>query len=210
MTVRQAYLESAAVATTLLAHPAVAGRWDAPSVLAKLGVGGLTAHLVSQLTQVPPVLDAQTVDEPISLAEHFARSAWTDGDIDSEVNTYIRGMAEDAATAGASALTLAADTALTQLRQRLPAEPSQRVIQLPWGPWALSLDDYLITRLLELAVHCDDLAASIGVNTPALPAGAFDTVIGVLCRMATRRHGQAALIRTLSRAERAPKTIAAL
>ena len=210
MTVREAYLESAAVATTLLAHPAVAERWDAPSVLAKLRVGGLTAHLVSQVTQVPPVLGAQIVDQRISLPEHFARSTWTDGDIDSEVNTYIRGMAEEAATAGAPALITAAGAALTRLRRRLPAEPAERVIQLPWGPWALSLDDYLITRLLELAVHCDDLAASLGVNTPAFPAGAFDAVIGVLCHLATRRHGQAALIRTLSRAERAPKTIAAL
>jgi hypothetical protein len=210
VTLREVYLESAAVATTLLAHPAVAERWDAPSVLAKLRVGGLTAHLVSQVTQVPPVLSAPIVDERISLPEHFARSTWTDGDIDSEVNTYIRDMAEQAAAAGAPALRAAAGTALTQLQQQLPTEPPERVIQLPWGPWALSLDDYLITRLLELAVHCDDLAASIGVTTPALPAGALDTVIGVLCQIAARRHGHTALIRTLSRAERAPKTIAAL
>jgi hypothetical protein len=210
VTVREVYLESAAVATTFLAHPAVAERWDAPSVLARLRVGALTAHLVSQVTQVPPVLGAPIVDQRIALPEHFARSTWTDGDIDSEVNTYIRRTAGEAANAGAPALTAAAGTALTELRQRLPAEPAERVIQLPWGPWALSLDDYLITRLLELAVHCDDLAASIGVNTPALPPACFDTVIGVLCQLAARRHGQAALIRTFSRAERAPKTIAAL
>lgn len=210
MTVREVYLESAAVATTFLTHPAVAERWDTPSALAKLRVGGLAAHLVSQVTQVPPVLDARIVHERISLQEHFARSTWTDGDIDSEVNTYIRATAEDAATAGARVLAAEAVTALTELRQRLPNEPAERVIQLPWGPWALSLDDYLITRLLELAVHCDDLAASVGVSTPALPAGGLDTVIGVLCQMAARRHGQSALIRTLSRAERAPRTIAAL
>jgi hypothetical protein len=210
VTVREVYLESAAVATEFLAHPDVAECWEAPSVLAKLQVGGLTAHLASQVTQVPPVLGAQIVDERISLPEHFARSTWADGDIDSEVNTYIRCMAEEAATAGAPALTAAADAALAELRQRLPAEPPERVIQLPWGPWALSLDDYLITRLLELAVHCDDLAVSIGVNTPALPAGGLDAVTGVLCQLAARRHGQIALIRALSRAERAPKTIAAL
>jgi hypothetical protein len=84
------------------------------------------------------------------------------------------------------------------------------VIQLPWGPWALSLDDFLVTRLLEVAVHCDDLAASIEVETPTLPTGGLDRVIGVLCEMAARRYGQSALIRTLSRTERAVKTIAAL
>lgn len=210
MTVRELYLQAGAVAAAFLAHPAVAECWDAPSVLAKLRVGGLAAHLASQVTQVPPVLDAQVLDERVSLPEHFARSTWTDGDIDSEINTAIRGMAEEAATAGSPALIAAAGTALTELRHRLPTEPPERVIQLPWGPWALSLDDYLTTRLLELAVHCDDLAVSVGVTTPALPPDGLDTVIGVLCQLAARRHGQTTLIRTLSRAERAPKTIAAL
>lgn len=209
MTVRVVYLESAAAAIGFLAHPAMAGCWETPSVLAKLRVGALTAHLVSQLTQVPPVLDAPIVDERISLPEHFARSTWTDGDIDSDVNAYIRRTAEQEATAGATALTAAAGAALAELRQRLPAEPPDRVIQLPWGPWALSLDDYLTTRLLELAVHCDDLATSIGADPPALPPDGLDAVIGMLCRMAARRHGPTALIRALSRAERAPKTIAA-
>jgi Mycothiol maleylpyruvate isomerase N-terminal domain len=210
VTVREVYLESAAIATTFLAQPAVAERWDTPSALAKLRVGGLTAHLVSQLTQVPPVLDAAVVDERVSLPEHFARSDWTDGDIDSEVNTYIRRAAEEEARAGAPALRAAAGAALAQLRPRLPAEPPERVIQLPWGPWALTLDDYLTTRLLELAVHCDDLAASIGVPPPALPQACLDATIGVLCQMAVRRHGTGAVIRALSRAERAPATIAAL
>jgi hypothetical protein len=210
VTVREVYLESATTTTTFLAHPAVAGCWDAPSALAKLRVGALTAHLVSQLTQVPPVLDAVVVHERVSLPEHFARSTWTDGDIDSEVNTFIRRTAEQDAIAGPVALMAAARSALAELRPRLTAEPPERVIQLPWGPWALTLDDYLITRLVELAVHCDDLAASIGVEPPALPAGGLDTVIGVLCRMAARRHGRTALIRALSRAERAPRSIAAL
>jgi hypothetical protein len=210
VTVREIYLESAVITIAFLSHPAVAERWEAPSSLAKLRVGGVTAHLAGQITQVPPVLDAQIIGERATLPEHFARSTWTDGDIDSAVNTYIRRTAEEEATAGAPALTAAAGTALTELRQRLPAEPAERVIQLPWGPWALSLDDYLVTRLLELAVHCDDLAASIGVDPPALPPAGLDTVIGLLSGLAARRHGRGALIRALSRAERAPATIAAI
>lgn len=210
MTVREVYLESAAATTIFLAHPAVAERWDATSALPRLSVGGLAAHLVDQLTQVPPTLDAEIVHERIALPEHFARSTWTDGDIDSEVNTYIRRTAEESATTGPAALTAVAGAALAELRRRLPAEPPERVIQLPWGPWALTLDDYLTTRLLELAVHGDDLAASIDADPPALPPGGLDAVIGVLCQMAARRHGPTALIRALSRAERAPRTIAAL
>jgi hypothetical protein len=208
--VREAYLESAATATAFLARPVMAERWETPSALVKLRVGGLCAHLAGQVTQVPPALDAAVVDEQISLTEHFARSTWTDGDIDSEINAAIRTMAEDAAAAGAGALRTAAGASLAELRQRLPTEPAERVVQLPWGPWALSLDDYLLTRLLELAVHCDDLAVSIGVSTPALPPDGLDAVIGVLCGMSARRHGRTAVIRSLSRAERAPASIAAL
>lgn len=210
VTVGAVYLESAAVAVRLLSHRAVAESWEAPSALAQLTVGGLAAHLAGQVTQVPPVLEAAVVHERVSLAEHFARSTWTDGHLDSDVNTYIRRSAEEAAAAGATALAAAAGEALDQLRVRLPGVRDERVVQLPWGPWALDLDDYLVTRLVELAVHADDLAVSVGVDTPALPAEASRTVIDVLCGMAARRHGPAALIRALSRAERAPRTISAL
>jgi len=83
-------------------------------------------------------------------------------------------------------------------------------VHVPWGPWALSLDDFLTTRLLEIAVHCDDLAVSVGVPTPPLDPPALDPVLALLTRLAVRRHGQAAVLRAFSRAERAPATIAAI
>ncbi|SNY53235.1 Mycothiol maleylpyruvate isomerase N-terminal domain-containing protein [Paractinoplanes atraurantiacus] len=204
------YLETAASACAFLGLPAVAERWDDPSALARLRTGPLAAHLASQLVQVPPVLDAPVTGDRVSLSEHFARSTWTDGDLDSEVNTYIRRISEDAATAGHAAVTDAAGAALAQLRHRLPAEEPDRAVQLPFGPWSLTLADYLTTRLLELTVHVDDLAASVGAEPPAMPPAALDTTIGVLCRLAVERHGAPAVLRALSRAERAPRTIAAL
>jgi hypothetical protein len=208
--VREVYLESAAATSAFLEQPAVAECWEAPSALARMRVGALVAHLVDQVTQVPPVLDAPVVDPCVGLGEHWARSTWTDGDVESDVNTYIRRTASEAAAPGAAALIAEAGGALAELRRRLPAEPDDRVIQLPWGPWALSLDDYLTTRLLELAVHGDDLAVSLGCPSPALPPGCLDSALQALCRMAARRHGATAVIRALSRRERAPSTIAAL
>ena len=211
MTIRQAYLGAAAVATTLLADPAVARSWDAPSALPRFRVSGLAGHLVGQLTQVLPVLAAAPPDQrPISLLDHYGRSTWTDGDIDSDLNTAIRDGGEKLAAAGAAGLTAEASAALAELRQRLPAEPAGRVIQFPFGPWALSLDDFLATRVLELAVHCDDLAVSVGVTTPELPPESLETVLVLLCRWAVARHGGTAVLRALSRAERAPARIAAL
>jgi hypothetical protein len=67
----------------------------------------------------------------------------------------------------------------------------------------------LLTRLMELAVHSDDLAASVGLPTPELPPSAMEFVLGLLTQLSVRRHGATAVLRTLSRAERAPATITA-
>jgi hypothetical protein len=63
--------------------------------------------------------------------------------------------------------------------------------------------------MMEIAVHGDDLACSLGLPTPALPADVADTVVVLLARLALRRHGQVAMLRGLSRAERAPAPITA-
>jgi hypothetical protein len=81
---------------------------------------------------------------------------------------------------------------------------------MPWVGWALTLDDFLTTRTMELAVHMDDLAVSVGLAAPGLPDDAFDPVLMLLSRLAARRHGQAALLRALARAERAPAAINAI
>jgi len=63
---------------------------------------------------------------------------------------------------------------------------------------------------MEIAVHSDDLAVSAGIDTPDLPAAVIEPVVDLLTRIAVRRHGQPAVLRALSRAERAPDTIAAI
>ena len=52
-------------------------------------------------------------------------------------------------------------TAIAQLRGRL--------VQVPGAPWLLTLSELLLTRLVEIVVHIDDLAVSAGVPCPELP-----------------------------------------
>ena len=99
--------------------------------------------------------------------------------------------------------------ALDPLRARLAGEPADRIVHLPWRSWSLTLDDLLLTRIIELAVHSDDLAVSVDIATPALPAHVTDPVLQTLVLVAARRHGTVALLRALSRAERAPATVTA-
>jgi hypothetical protein len=99
--------------------------------------------------------------------------------------------------------------AIEQLRRRLPAEPADRTVSPPAGPWALTLDDFLITRMMEIAVHSDDLACSVGLETPALPSTVLRPVFDLLVSLSVRRHGATAVLRALSRAERAPASVTA-
>ena len=51
---------------------------------------------------------------------------------------------------------------------------------------------------------------SAGLPATELPDGAFDPVLVLLARLAARRHGQAALLRALTRTERAPAAVNAI
>jgi hypothetical protein len=202
--IRRDYLDVAASVIALLAEPAVEQSWTAASALPEFRVCGLAGHLAGQVSVVAAVLDADPPGtRPISLLDHYARSTWTDGDIGSDLNTGIRLAGEQTAAIGLPALREQTADTLAALHRRLPDAPADLVVQLPFGPWALTLDDFLATRMLEIAVHSDDLAVSVGVDTPAMPPRAEGTVLGLLCRWSAARHGGTAVLRALSRAERA-------
>ena len=208
--IRQVYLDAASTAADLLADPAVDRDWSRPSALAKMSVGGLAAHLGAQVLNVSAALAQDGPDEPpIGLLDHYARVAWLGADLDSEANSGIRAGSESQAADGALALVTRVREEVDRLRPRLAAEPPGRVVRLPWTGWSLSLDDLLVTRLMEIAVHADDLAVSVGVEPPRLPDAVLDPVLGLLTRLSARRHGPTAVLRALSRAERAPASISA-
>lgn len=207
---RAAYLEAAGSAVTLLSDPAVAASWDQPSALAQLAVSGLAGHLASQILTVPLVLGHDTgAANPVSLLAHYSRVSWIGAGLDAKINVSIRGDSQRTAAEGPALLAARASATLADLRRALPAEPDLRNVFLPWTGWSLSLDDFLTTAMMEITVHCDDLALSAGIVTAQLPPAVLDPVLALLTQLAVRRHGQAAVLRAFSRAERAPATIAA-
>lgn len=62
----------------------------------------------------------------------------------------------------------------------------------------------LLTRLVELVVHADDLAVTLRVPTPEFGDRVEDLVVTTLARMARGRRGTLPLLRALARRERAP------
>jgi hypothetical protein len=204
-------LDVAQAAVGLLAAPEVAGAWTEPSALAKLSVGGLAAHLSAQVFLIPSMLGGPIPVEPvITLREYYQQSSWIGSDLDTDFNQGIRESGEAAAVEGPDKLAARTADCLAQLREVLPAAADRPVRRATWGPWSVSLDTFVASRMLELIVHGDDLAYSVGVPTPEFPAAAVETVVDVLTRIALWRHGQTAVLRALSRSERAPASISAL
>ncbi|MEV4414893.1 maleylpyruvate isomerase N-terminal domain-containing protein [Catellatospora sp. NPDC049609] len=208
---RVAYLQAAQAAAALVGDPAVAAAWQAPSALPGFTVGGLAGHLAAQVVNVPRVLAAPAPQGPaVALLDHYRKVRWLGADLDAEINVQIRDGGEQAAAAGAPGVAAQTTAAIRELTALLAVAPADRLITPPAGPWALRLDDFLVTRMMEITVHADDLAYSVGVPTPELPHSVLEPVLALLGGLAVRRHGQAAVIRALSRAERAPSSIVAI
>jgi hypothetical protein len=208
--IRQAYLQAAASAADLLAAPEVAAAWAAPSALRGFTVGGLAAHLAGQVLFVAGTVTGPAPEqETVTLPGHYAKVTWLAAPLDEETNMVILRNGESGAAAGPAAVVEAVDAALRELPGLLAAQPEDKVVRPPAGPWGLTLDDFLVTRMMEIAVHNDDLAVSVGVPAPELPAEVLDPVLALLTSLAVRRHGAVPVLRALSRRERAPETITA-
>jgi hypothetical protein len=209
------FLTAGASALDLLGRVEVVTRWSDPSALPEMSVGALAAHLGSQVLAVHAAVTtgANVTDErPVPLLEHYSRVAWVKGGLDDPANVTIREGAEQAAGTGHDPLVVAVQTALedldTAFRTALPAGLPPAV-RMPWWDWSLSFEDYLATRVMEIVVHSDDLAVSLDVEPPRLSQTVLGPVLALLVGVSLQRHGQAAVVRALSRRERAPESISA-
>lgn len=206
--------EVARVAAELVGHPEVARRWDDESACAGMSVGGLANHLAGQAANVVRLLSAPPHEaEPIPALEHYRRAAWVHTGLDDEANVDVRTSADAFAASGPDDLgeRVRADLAALPAALAPVLDGSRRPdsVLIPWQGWSLTAADFVLTRTMEAVVHSDDLAASIGLDTPRFPDEAVDAVLGLLASVAAERHGQAALVRALSRPQRSTGPVSA-
>ncbi len=207
----EVYLAAIEVATAVLAHRRVQEAWERPSALPAMSVGAVCAHLAGQVDNVLSALAQDTTDhEPIGLLSHYAMVPWREQDGEGSYNAGIRERGELAALQGHERVIAQLREGTVRLGIELERVEGDHVVLLPWTGWALTLDNLLLTRLLETVVHTDDLAASVRVKPPVFDDVAIMSVIDLLTRLAVKRHGATAVLRTLSRSERAPRSITAL
>ena len=208
--VRARYLAAARTAVELLAAPELEQRWDEASVLEEFGVADLAGHLaLAGVLLVETLLDEPDPrsPEPITGGQYYARFEGSE-DVGSDLNVAVRERSHTVAVHGREQVLATASQALERLADRLVAEPADR--QVASRGLALTLDEFLRTRCVELAVHVEDLELSVGLGpgltaadpVPDVPDDVVADAVAVLVETAIARNGTRAVLTALCRRER--------
>jgi hypothetical protein len=211
VSIRTTYLAAASAVVELLGHPAVAGAWERSSALERMSVGDLAGHLTRSIHQVRAFLEAPDpgAADPIAAEVYFGDLTGR-ADLDSPLDVGVRRRSRDAAAAGPEEVARGARAGYEHLAERLPGQACERQL-LVFGERPMQIEEYLRTRLVEFAVHHDDLVVSLADQAgqapsglPVLPDEVRKAAVEVLVGVARHRHGDLAVLRALSRRERDP------
>jgi hypothetical protein len=186
----EVFTAAAGAAERWIASDEVAARWAQSSTLEGYTVAGLAGHLARAVLTVERCLAAPaatTGGGGTDAAGYFAVVLGTDDPVDSERHRRIRDRGAETAADGPRAVAVQVGEARQRLEGRLGAATLAQPIEVAGGV-TLAVADYLETRVVELVVHLDDLAVSVGSDEPAgLPAAAVDVAAAVLAQLAARR-----------------------
>ena len=196
---RDLFVATAEACVVMVDAPEFEARWSTPSVLAEMSVGALGAHLVRAVSTARHYLESDAGEGPEVDAAQYYLAAGVTPDLESDLNRAVRERASADADSASGVRQRAGDL-LDWARDDL-AGLGERRVQV-FGGFVIGLDDYLVTRMVEMLVHGDDLALSLGLPTPWWDERAVDLVVATLVEVARRRHGDVAVLRALARRER--------
>ncbi|MFK8024384.1 MAG: maleylpyruvate isomerase N-terminal domain-containing protein, partial [Ilumatobacter sp.] len=198
--VRALVVEAVEAAAELMARPSVGVAWNEPSALDGMTVGGLAAHLVRAAGATLAYLDRTPVDtEPdgdLLTPVTYFRAA-----VEAPIHEQIKQVSADESAIGHEATATKCSVLAAELGRRLEAEPADRLVGALGGRM-LTLDDFCRTRLIEVLLHVDDLAVSVGEERPETHASGTAIVIDIVGNIARDVHGDWTVLYALARSER--------
>ena len=198
--VRELVVGAVVAAADLIAEPAVGDGWDDPSALEGMTVGALAAHLVRAAGATIAYLDrtdpAAVPDGVLLTPVTYFRAA-----LESPIHDQIKDVSADESQIGHLAMGQKCSELARQLTERLSEEPRDRLVGALAGRM-LTLDDFCRTRLIEVLLHIDDLAVSVGAPRPETDPDGIAVVVDILSGIARNVHGDWAVAYGLARTER--------
>ena len=208
----RAFREAAEAFGEIVARPEVGKAWEQPSALEGYSVGGIVAHVNAAIGWLGPLLDAPAQPDLRPTPREDLLEFFHGLKIDPEagrhpIHDVLRDQFERAAGHGWESNRDKFLGLIERLSARLEGESADRLLdQRPTAPLIVRLGDYLPTRVLELVVHGDDLATSVGIDA-SFPKSAATVTIDVMLDIARAVHGDLAVVRALSRRERADAAV---
>lgn len=194
-----AWLAGAEAVLAAIDDPVVAAAWDQRSVLADQTVAGLCGHLARGGVWV--VADYLAGDEPVgpvdfdSVATYFARVTAELTEVDHQA---IRDRGATVAAVGHDELVATLRRRLAEATDVIAATSMDRRVAVYAGR-TMRLGDYLETRIVEQAVHLDDLARSVAGLEVTIPDEVVQRALDVGVAILAHRVGPLGALRTLYR-----------
>ncbi|MEU1124999.1 maleylpyruvate isomerase family mycothiol-dependent enzyme [Streptomyces sp. NPDC005899] len=151
--------------------------WSLPTRCTPWTVRDLLGHVCVVIDWLPSMLDALAPGEArISAAQYYR----PDDRFSPQTNNARIALAQNRAAEPADGATFAEDFTATWRRvdQLCRAQPASRTVWTRHGD-AMLLSDFLLTRVVEVAVHGLDLADALG-HEPWLTSSAGDAVLELL------------------------------
>jgi len=148
---------------------------------------------IAYLDRTP--VDATPVGDLLTPVTYFHAA------VDSSVGERIKQVSADESSIGHQATAARCVDIAAELTRRLADEPEDRLIGALGGRM-LTLDDFCRTRLIEVLIHLDDLAVSVGEPRPDTNPLGMTIVIDIVSSIARHVHGDWKVIYALARSER--------
>lgn len=205
---RALYLDSCSTVLDLIGRPEVDEQWSSPSVLPELSVGALAAHLGRALLTVDAYIQDNTLSKDatrVDAAGYLVAVLGEHDPVTSEFHKAVRQRGESAAEVGQRGVLDALVGAVETLNE-MTDDMNHPITVL--GGLQIELGEYLKTRLVEIAVHCRDLADSLKIDPPAMSDDCWTVVTEVVVAVAVLRNEQGAVALSLSRADRFERVVA--
>jgi hypothetical protein len=121
--------------------------------------------------------------------------------IDSPIHERIKEVSASEAAPGPDEVARRCREVAAAMRTRFAEEPTDRLVAALGGRM-LTLDDFCRTRLIEVLLHVDDLAASVDLPCPDTETEARSIVIDILIGIARLQDGDWPVLHALARNER--------